>query len=254
MPATCARPHDVLPETVGSRKPHHDAPTVLAYSTGQRLMALAPEESPGSSRLPTSSGSTGWVGASRSTGVSRPDREGARPGVLASSGVTAAKIWRLGGARAAESDSLANASRVPRWPAAGQRNWDAGSPEGRVRLNGDHLDQTRETPQVVRIAGVHREADSAGRGGYEQVHSSRAAGLAPFCDHRGVDPPVRPGGLAVEGQGVKRRLGALEPVLPAGSLFAVIGDVRAGRQLGHGDRTDGDLDGSFAASTFSRGR
>jgi hypothetical protein len=54
-----------------------------------------------------------------------------------------------------------------------------------MRLDGDYLDHIGETPKVVGVAGVHRDAGCAGRGGHEQVHRSSLAGLAPFCDTAG---------------------------------------------------------------------
>ena len=71
---------------------------------------------------------------------------------------------------------------------------------------------------------------------------ARPPRLAARGNHGGIHPPVGACRLGVEGQRIEGGFRALEPVLAARPLFGVRCRVRTGRELGHRDCADGNLD------------
>lgn len=79
-------------------------------------------------------------------------------------------------------------------------------------------------------------------GGDQQVERPWSPCFAAELSDRSVDPAVGAGTCVVEGQRFDSRLDSLEAVLAAGPLVGIAGRVRAGGQLGEGDRRDRQLD------------
>ena len=96
--------------------------------------------------------------------------------------------------------------------------------------------------EIVRVAGVERQAGGARGRCKEEVDGTRPSRLASRGDHGGIDSPVSARRLGVERQRIERGFRALEPVLAARSLFGVRCGVRTSGKLGHRDGADGNLD------------
>src|SRR5947209_15160690 len=107
--------------------------------------------------------------------------------------------------------------------------------------HGYDLDEIAERAEIVRVAGVERQAGSARGRCKEEVDGTRPPRLASRGDHGGINPPISPCRLSVEGQRIECGFRALEPVLAARPLFGVRCGVRTGGKLGHRDGAYGNL-------------
>jgi len=117
----------------------------------------------------------------------------------------------------------------------------AGTPP-RPRSHGYDLDEIAERTEIVRVAGVERQAGGARGRRQEEVDGTRPSRLASRGYHSGINPPIRACRLGIEGQRIEGGFRALEPVLAARPLFGVRRGVRTGGKLGHRDCADGNLD------------
>jgi len=87
--------------------------------------------------------------------------------------------------------------------------------------HGDDFDEIAERAEIVRIAGVERQAGSARGRCKEEVDGTRPPRFAARGDHSGINPSVSACRLSVEGQRIEGGFRALEPVLAARPLFGV---------------------------------
>jgi hypothetical protein len=111
------------------------------------------------------------------------------------------------------------------------------------RSDVNDLYQPMEGLEVIRIAGVQGKTSRAGCRRNQEIDGSRSASLSAGPDHSGVHAAIRARCLRIERKRIEDRLGALQTVLPSGSLVRVLGGVGPGRELGHRDRADRRLDG-----------
>src|SRR4051812_5396341 len=111
-----------------------------------------------------------------------------------------------------------------------------------VCSHGYDLDEIAERAEILRVAGVERQASSACDRCKEEVNGARPSRLASRSDHSGVNSPVSACRLSVEGQRIECGFRALEPVLAARPLFGVWCGVRTGGKLSHRDGAYGNLD------------
>src|SRR5215217_1646015 len=96
--------------------------------------------------------------------------------------------------------------------------------------NGDDVEAV-QVREVCRVAGVERQLVGDGDRSDEQVDGPATMRLATGGEDGCVDAPVGPGRRRVEGERVEGGLRALEPVLTARALRALVGRVRTGGQL-----------------------
>jgi hypothetical protein len=141
-----------------------------------------------------------------------------------------------------------NSWRLPRpavlQPAGDSRHlWDC-------RSHCDDLNKGLKVPKVHRIAGVERKTNRARSGGNEEIDSPRSSWLSPPGDDRREHPSAGTAGLAVKGNRVECRLRTLQSILSARPLVVVIGGMRTCCELGHSDRTDGELERELVRVEF----
>src|SRR5579875_1712149 len=125
-------------------------------------------------------------------------------------------------------------ARTERWPVGGSP-WALPS-------NSDDFDEPTESTQGVRVSGVEGQPVGVGGGGDEQVSDTAAGGTARLGDG-GDNLAVTASSGGVEWEGFEGGLDLLEASLTSCSFVAGRGQMRAGGQLGQGDRTDRSLVG-----------
>ena len=111
-----------------------------------------------------------------------------------------------------------------------------------VGSNGYDFDEITERVEIVRVAGVERQAGGACRRCQEEVDGTRSPRLTSCGYHGGINPSIRACRLSVEGQRIECGFRSLEPVLAAGPLFGIWCGVRTGSKLSHRDCAYGYLD------------
>src|SRR5947209_4174213 len=84
--------------------------------------------------------------------------------------------------------------------------------------HGYDLDEIAERAEIVRVAGVERQAGSARGRCKEEVDGTRPPRLASRGDHGGINPPISPCRLSVEGQRIECGFRALELATTAAAV------------------------------------
>lgn len=113
------------------------------------------------------------------------------------------------------------------------------APSGSDRYD---LHEALEPPEVSCIARVEGQLSGAASRRDQDVNGTGTSGPPPSAAHGGEDPPVGARGFAIEGQGIKGGLGALQLILAPGTFFGITCGMGTGSRLSQRDRTDRHLD------------